>query len=113
MELFGQEYNPESFAICGSDLMIKGGDVSNIVFGNTLGTGKAKEGFKDGDGHSEEQFHYMAPNSPTSHQRIGTGALLALELGFVFHEQKAIARLRAGCSVNGTRTIAASFVDLG
>ena len=64
VELFGQEYNPESFAICGSDLMIKGGDVSNIVFGNTLGTGKAKEGFTDGDGHSEEQFHYMAANPP-------------------------------------------------
>ncbi len=44
LELFGQEYNPESYAICGSDLMIKGEDVKNIVFGNTLGTGKAKEG---------------------------------------------------------------------
>lgn len=55
LELFGQEYNPESYAICGSDLMIKGEDVKNIVFGNTLGTGKAKEGFTDGDGHPEEQ----------------------------------------------------------
>jgi type I restriction enzyme M protein len=37
LELFGQEYNPESYAICGSDLMIKGEDVKNMVFGNTLG----------------------------------------------------------------------------
>ncbi len=62
--LFGQEYNPESYAICGSDLMIKGEDVKNIVFGNTLGTGKAKEGFVDGDGHPDEQFHYMLANPP-------------------------------------------------
>ena len=64
LELFGQEYNPESYAICGSDLMIKGEDVKNIVFGNTLGTGKAKEGFVDGDGHPDEQFHYMLANPP-------------------------------------------------
>lgn len=64
LELFGQEYNPESYAICGSDLMIKGEDVKNIVYGNTLGTGKAKEGFVDGDGHPNERFHYMLANPP-------------------------------------------------
>ncbi len=64
LELYGQEYNPESYAICGSDLMIKGKDVANIVYGNTLGTGKAKEGFVDGDGHPDEQFHYMLANPP-------------------------------------------------
>ncbi|MCA1619205.1 MAG: SAM-dependent methyltransferase, partial [Acidobacteria bacterium] len=64
LELYGQEYNPESYAICGSDLMIKGEDATNIVYGNTLGTGKAKEGFVDGDGHPDEQFHYMLANPP-------------------------------------------------
>lgn len=64
LELFGQEYNPEAYAICGSDLMIKGEDVKNIVFGNTLGTGKAKVGFVDGDGHPDEKFHYMLANPP-------------------------------------------------
>ncbi|MEM7600144.1 MAG: class I SAM-dependent DNA methyltransferase [Verrucomicrobiota bacterium] len=64
LELFGQEYNPESYAICGSDLMIKGEDVKNIIFGNTLGTGKSKEGFQDGDGHDGENFHYMLANPP-------------------------------------------------
>jgi type I restriction enzyme M protein len=62
--LFGQEYNPESYAICGSDLMIKGEDVKNIAFGDTLGTGKTKEGFVDGDGHPNERFHYMLANPP-------------------------------------------------
>ena len=64
LELFGQEYNPESYAICGSDLMIKGEDVKNIVYGNTLGTGKPKDGFVDGDGHPKERFHYMLANPP-------------------------------------------------
>lgn len=64
LELFGQEYNPEAYAICGSDLMIKGEDVKNMVYGNTLGTGKSKEGFVDGDGHPNERFHYMLANPP-------------------------------------------------
>ncbi len=59
LELFGQEYNPESYAICGSDLMIKGEDVSHIVFGNTLGSGRSRNGAADGDGHPNRQFHYM------------------------------------------------------
>ena len=64
LELFGQEYNPESYAICGSDLMIKGEDVSHIVFGNTLGSGRSKNGAVDGDGHPEKRFHYMLANPP-------------------------------------------------
>ena len=64
VQLFGQEYNPESYAICGSDLMIKGEDVKNIVFGDTLGTGRTKDGFADGDGHPNERFHYMVANPP-------------------------------------------------
>jgi type I restriction enzyme M protein len=44
--------------------MIKGEEVGNIVFGDTLGTGRIKKGFTDGDGHSNEQFHYMLANPP-------------------------------------------------
>lgn len=36
VRLFGQELNPESYAICKADMLIKGQDVSNIAFGNTL-----------------------------------------------------------------------------
>jgi type I restriction enzyme M protein len=64
VELFGQEYNPESYAICGSDLLIKGEDVQNIAFGDTLGTGRQKEGQVDGDGHADKHFHYMLANPP-------------------------------------------------
>lgn len=58
LKVFGQEYNGESHAICGSDLMIKGEDPGNIVFGDTLGDGKTRDGFQ---GH---KFHYMLANPP-------------------------------------------------
>lgn len=33
---YGQELNPESYAICKADMLVKGQDVSNIKYGNTL-----------------------------------------------------------------------------
>jgi type I restriction enzyme M protein len=38
--------------------------VSHIVFGDTLGTGKAKGDMVDGDGHPNERFHFMLANPP-------------------------------------------------
>lgn len=58
LELFGQEYNEESWAICCSDLLIKDEPVDNIVFGDTLGDGETT------DGHPERKFHYMLANPP-------------------------------------------------
>lgn len=36
LRLYGQEYNPQSYAICKSDLIARGHDSTNIAFGNTL-----------------------------------------------------------------------------
>src|SRR5690625_6933686 len=36
VSLLGQELNPESYAICLADMLIKNQDVSNIKLGNTL-----------------------------------------------------------------------------
>lgn len=36
VSLFGQELNPESYAICKADMLIKGQDISHIKLGNTL-----------------------------------------------------------------------------
>jgi len=52
--MYGQELNPESYAICKADMLIKGQDVSNIVFGNTLSD----------DGHPDKKFDYMLSNPP-------------------------------------------------
>ena len=52
--VFGQEINPESYAICKSDMLIKGQDVRNIKFGNTFTL----------DGLENEHFDYMLSNPP-------------------------------------------------
>ncbi|MCB4755410.1 MAG: SAM-dependent methyltransferase, partial [Sulfurovum sp.] len=54
LELFGQEINPESYAICKSDMLIKGENPSNIKFGNTFTV----------DGLRDEKFDYMLSNPP-------------------------------------------------
>lgn len=67
IELFGQEYNPESYAICCADLLIKDEPIDNLVYGDTLGIKDAKNktnGFVPHDGHSGKQFHYMMANPP-------------------------------------------------
>lgn len=54
LTVFGQELNPESYAICKADMLIKGQDVANIAFGNTLSD----------DGHAHRKFDYMLSNPP-------------------------------------------------
>jgi type I restriction enzyme M protein len=54
VELFGQELNPESFAICKSDMLVTGHNPENIAFGNTLTQ----------DAHRGKRFHYMLSNPP-------------------------------------------------
>ena len=67
IELFGQEYNPESYAICCSDLLIKDEPINNLIYGDTLGIKDAKNksnGFVAHDGHPDKKFHYMLANPP-------------------------------------------------
>src|SRR6186713_157035 len=52
--MYGQELNPESYAICKADMLIKGQDIANIVFGNTLSA----------DGLEGKRFDYMLSNPP-------------------------------------------------
>lgn len=54
IEVFGQELNPESYAICKADMLIKGLNASNIKFGNSFTQ----------DGLQNEQFHYFLSNPP-------------------------------------------------
>ena len=55
LEVYGQELNPETWAICRSDLMIKGQDPDHIVFGNSL---------TDSDGYPSRTFDYLLANPP-------------------------------------------------
>lgn len=52
--LYGKEVNPETYAICKSDMMIKGNDPENIKFGSTLAT----------DDFSGTRFDFMLTNPP-------------------------------------------------
>jgi type I restriction enzyme M protein len=52
--MFGQELNPESYAICKADMLIKGHDIGNIILGNTLSN----------DGLIGKLFDYMLSNPP-------------------------------------------------
>lgn len=54
LELYGQEVNPETFAICQSDMLIKERDPGNIKFGSTL----SKDGFP------RMEFDFMLANPP-------------------------------------------------
>lgn len=51
---YGQELNPESYAICKADMLIKGQEVKNIKLGNTLSQ----------DQLPSEKFDYMLSNPP-------------------------------------------------
>ncbi len=55
LEVFGQELNDETYAICRSDMMLKGQDASHIVCGNSFSE----------DGHKGRTFDYMLANPPS------------------------------------------------
>lgn len=54
LEVFGQDYNNEAFAICCSDMMIKGQPADNIKFGDSFTQ----------DGLAGKKFDYLLANPP-------------------------------------------------
>ena len=54
LHLYGQEIQPESYAVCRSDMLLKGQDASKIVFGDSF----------THDGFPGEHFDYMLANPP-------------------------------------------------
>lgn len=54
LTVLGQDYNPQAYAVCGSDMMIKGHDIDNIRFGDS---------FTD-DHFAAKKFDYMLANPP-------------------------------------------------
>jgi type I restriction enzyme M protein len=54
LEAFGQDWNKESYAVCGSDMLIKGQNVDHIVHGSSF----SKDGFP------AQRFDYMLANPP-------------------------------------------------
>jgi type I restriction enzyme M protein len=54
LKLYGQEVNPETYAICTSDMLIKGKDPGRIKYGSTLAD----------DQHPKLKFDFMFSNPP-------------------------------------------------
>ena len=54
LKCFGQEFNPETFAIAKADMLIKGGDAENMKFGDTLSA----------DQFENYTFDYIISNPP-------------------------------------------------
>lgn len=54
LEVFGQELNAETYAVCRSDMMLKGQDASHIAYGNSFSE----------DHHDGERFDYLLANPP-------------------------------------------------
>ncbi len=54
IRVFGQELNPESYAICKGDMLIKGQEIENLKLGNTLSN----------DQLPNQTFDYMLSNPP-------------------------------------------------
>ena len=54
LKVFGQELNAETYAICRSDMMLKGQDASRIAYGNSFTE----------DGHPKGRFDYLLANPP-------------------------------------------------
>jgi len=54
LHVYGQELNAETYAICRSDMMLKGQDAGNIFYGNSFSE----------DGHQGGRFDYLLANPP-------------------------------------------------
>jgi type I restriction enzyme M protein len=58
--LFGQDWNDEAWAVCKSDMLIKGEDADNIVLGDSF----TKDGFNRDKESKKVTFDYMLANPP-------------------------------------------------
>ncbi|MCP9268665.1 SAM-dependent methyltransferase [Xenorhabdus sp. XENO-1] len=112
MRAFGQELNPESYAICKADMLIKGQDVSRIKLGNTLSN----------DQLPQDQFNYMLSNPPfgvdwkkidgeiiNEHQQKGFNGRFGPDLprvsdGSLLFLLHLISKMRDSHNVDGTMT---------
>jgi type I restriction enzyme M protein len=84
VHLFGQEVNPETFAVCKSDLFMKsadGRDAENVLFGSVLSN----------DRHAGRRFDYQIANPPYGKDWKRDEAAVTAE-----HEKGAVGRFGAG-----------------
>ena len=58
--LYGQDWNDEAWAVCKSDMLIKGEDADNVILGDTF----TADGFERTSDGNKWTFDYMLANPP-------------------------------------------------
>ncbi len=75
VQLFGQEVNPESYAVCLADMMIKGQKANNIRFQDTM----IKDSFEATINNPEQKMRFVIMNPPFGQPWGGKDAATGVE----------------------------------
>lgn len=98
VQLFGQEVNPESYAICLADMMIKGQNANNIKFQDTM----IRDSFESTVNTPEQKMRYVIMNPPFGQPWGGKDAAPGVEKAVLTeHEKKFKGRFGAGLPGTG------------
>lgn len=98
VQLFGQEVNPESYAICLADMMIKGQNANNIKFQDTM----ISDSFESTVNTPEQKMRYVIMNPPFGQPWGGKDAAPGVEKAVLAeHEKKFKGRFGAGLPGTG------------
>ena len=91
--LYGQELNAESYAICKTDMLIKGQDIANIILGNTLSNDGMLEDVED---YFKREVLPHVPDAWIDHEKTKTGYEIPFNRHFyVFKPPRELAEIDA------------------
>ena len=106
VQLFGQEVNPESYAICLADMMIKGQNANNIKFQDTM----IKDSFEATINTPEQKMRFVIMNPPFGQPWGGKDAATGVESA-VNNEYKKGFKGRFGAGLPGTGDMQLLFMQ--
>lgn len=106
IQLFGQEINPESYAICLADMMIKGQDSRNIRFQDTMKDDCFKATLND----REQKMRFVIMNPPFGQPWGGKDAAEGVEAAVKEEHEKGFSG-RFGAGLPGTGDMQLLFMQ--
>jgi type I restriction enzyme M protein len=83
-KLFGQDWNDEAWAVCKSDMLIKGEDADNIILGDTFtkdGFDRMADGKKNGHSTTCSPIHHSAWSGSSSRNTLRTSGTPSASAG--------------------------------
>lgn len=106
VQLFGQEVNPESYAICLADMMIKGQNDNNIKFQDTM----IRDSFESTVNTPEQKMRYVIMNPPFGQPWGGKDAAPGVEKAVLTEYEKKF-KGRFGAGLPGTGDMQLLFMQ--